>query len=217
MNRETIAKLAYTINRIYRGDESSHAWENASKQEQESVLRSVDAHLANPDPNTDDDPFGAVIQALKDSDQKSASQSRPFDVPVRYIGRRDTFTDTLYSTGLSFAKDQVRRLPPEIASKFLRHQDLFRRDDSQTAGEAPQNTEHNDDTAEVLEKSRAKQKKARDDENQLLDVIDQVNQMTKAGLAKFAYDNFKHEFKSDTKVGEMRAETVQMIHQYGLP
>lgn len=214
MNRETIAKLAYTINRIYRGDESSPAWEDAPKHTKDSVLRSVEMHRANA---KTDDPIGAVIQALKDADERP---SRPHDVSVRYIGRRETFSDTLYSTGLSFAKGQVRRLPPEIAAKFLRHQDLFARQDKEqpSTDDAPADSqETEDDTEELLERSRAKQKKARDEESELLDVIDQVNQMTKAGLAKFAFDNFKHEFKANTKVGDMRAETVQMIHQFGLP
>lgn len=215
MNRENLAKTAYAIHRIYRKDESLPTWEQASQRDKDSVLRKVD------NPGADhSDPITAVIQALKDA---KAGNDRPYDVAVQYIGRRETFNDTLYGTGLTFSRDQVRKLPPEIAPKFLRHQDLFKRVEAAkpAATEQPAANEasepDDDDTTEVLERSRAAKKDDQNKENQLLDVIDQVNQMTKAGLAEFAQRNFQHEFKANTKVGEMRAEVVQMIHQYGLP
>lgn len=48
-------------------------------------------------------------------------------VAVQYIGRRPSYIDRLYGTGLSFDAEQVRDLPASIAKNFLRHGDLFQR------------------------------------------------------------------------------------------
>ena len=46
-------------------------------------------------------------------------------VAVKYVGRRDSYRDQLYGTGLAFEKGQVRNLPADLARKFLRHGDTF--------------------------------------------------------------------------------------------
>lgn len=52
MNRETIARVAHTINRAYCqsiGDDSQPEWDHAPEWQRSSLLAGVDMHLANPD------------------------------------------------------------------------------------------------------------------------------------------------------------------------
>ena len=132
------------------------------------------------------------------------------ETAVQYIGRRETFTDRSYGSGLTFTRDQVRRVPADLARRLLKHRDLFQ------AADADAEEAADDDTKTVIAKHRDEHKKKQLKENEIQDVIDQVQQMTKASLSQFAREKFRHEFKANEKVDDMRKQTLRMIHQFGV-
>jgi hypothetical protein len=127
---------------------------------------------------------------------------------VKYIGRRPHWDDGIYSSGLSFAADQVRVLPPEIARKLLRHCDLFE--------QADQSGLVQDNTGDLLaagEKIGAK----RDESEVEFAVIDQVNRMEDRDvLVEFAQNRFNLKLAKTKKPETMRAEIIAHINRFGV-
>lgn len=185
--------------------------------------------------------FRAVVHALKDlpdADEAVAAAlavelaKKPAVLPVaartsdnnvlagmavQYIGRKPTFKDHLFGTGLSFDKDQVRNLPCDMARKFLRHADMFKEVDSAALGEQAlgANTEL-DDTSAVLDEAQKRQEEERKQEEQLLDVKQQINVMTKKSLTEYAMTNYRQQLDKSKSLPEMRQQVIGMIDQYGL-
>lgn len=134
-------------------------------------------------------------------------------VPVKYIGRRDTFVDRIYGSLLKFEKDQVRSVPADLARNFLRHQDQFERGPEQDA-DATEGAAA-DDTGDQL-KALAK-KKAEEDakQNELQGLRDQVARMGKAALKSFALTHYRQQVDESKTVGQLRQDVTQMINAYG--
>ena len=167
--------------------------------------------------------FRAVVHALKDiPDAEDAVAQALASLPsptltaegvqagyigVQYIGRRDYWQDTLYSSGLTFTKGQARSVPQIVARKLLRHPDLFK----QVEGAA----QAGDDTAAQLAEG-AKATDKRETERQDFAVIDQMNQIgTKAGLAEFALVQFGIKLNMRDKLEDMRETVTQHITRFG--
>lgn len=134
------------------------------------------------------------------------------EIAVTYIGRRPTFTDTIYGTGLTFAQQQTRVLPDAIAAKFLRHPDVF----AKGTGEAAQDVAPGDGTTEALA-SMNKDKTEQDKQlNQLQDLRDSIQHMnTKAALEEFARTNYKQELDKRKSLAELRTEVIGFIDRFG--
>jgi hypothetical protein len=134
-------------------------------------------------------------------------------VPVKYIGRRDSFVDRIYGSLLKFEKDQVRSVPADLARNFLRHQDQFERGPEQPADATDGPAA--DDTGGQLE-ALAK-KKAEEDakENELQGLRDQVARMGKAALKSFALTHYRQKVDEAKTVGELRQDVTQMINAFG--
>jgi hypothetical protein len=139
-------------------------------------------------------------------------------IPVEYIGRRPTYTDHLYGTGLVFEKGQVRNLPSELARKFLRHGDQFAenvaREGEQQIVQASAAPDQ-DDTAAKLAEAQKLQELERDKESQLQDLKVQVNAMTKTALGQYALTNYQQKLDQSKTVAELRAQVIGMIDQFG--
>lgn len=135
----------------------------------------------------------------------SAAPGAAVTIPVQYIGRREFWRDTVYRSGLTFAKDQVRSVPPDIAKKLLRHSDLFCK-----AEVAPEQ----DDTAEQLEQGDDQAKKE-EQRRRDFDVIDQVNQMDKQALVEFAEQRFQLKLDKRMSVANMRREVASYVERFG--
>lgn len=133
-------------------------------------------------------------------------------ISVTYIGRRDSYRDRLYGTGLDFAKGQTRPLPGDVARKFLRHADQFERA-TVTPGKARQTK--GDDTAALLAQAALVQK---DDNAKLVDLQDlrdQVINMDKGALARFAKTNYRQEVDQCISVSGLREQVIGFIDMYG--
>jgi hypothetical protein len=132
-------------------------------------------------------------------------------IEVAYVGRRAAWRDTVYQTGLTFDAGQVRALPPAVAQKLLRHADLFK--EVQADEQAPALA---DDTAYLLEQG---QEAAQQTEDRQIDfaIIDQINQMDKASLERFALERFAINLDKRKSVENLRAEVVSYIDRVGAP
>lgn len=140
-------------------------------------------------------------------------------IPVQYIGRRDTFTDHLYGSGLVFEKGQVRNLPTELARKFLRHGDQFAENvarEGEAQQELAQTSVDTDDTAAKLAEAKKAQDEQLDKENRIQDIKDQVNVMTKKSLGEYALTNYRQTLDQTQKVDALRAQVIGMIDQFGV-
>lgn len=135
----------------------------------------------------------------------------PGSVGVKYIGRRESWKDTVYHSGVTFEKDQERGLPAVLARKLLRHADLFEQVEL-TAETAEQGAASEADDMLSQEKINQAAKQKTDLE---FDTIAQVNQMTKAALEQFSQGRFGVKLDSRLTVAQMREQVTQNIHKFG--
>ena len=182
--------------------------------------------------------FRAVVHALKDlpdADEAAAAAvaatlakvpagqpapgapAGPGKIVVVYIGRKETYTDHLYGTGLSFVKGQERAMPADIARKFLRHGDMFSEGQAIAAAAepAPDKDDDADDTSKVLDEAKKRQDEERKQEERLLDLKQQINVMTKKSLTEYAMTNYRQKLDQQKSVAELRQLVTGMIDQYG--
>lgn len=132
-------------------------------------------------------------------------------VGVKYIGRRDEYTDRLYGTGLVFAAGEIHPLPPELAKKFLRHADVFEKADAPVEVEAKPASK----TKKALDEAKKQQDKERDEQNALQDLRDQVQSMNKDALENFAKVNYRQDIDKRSSVESLREQVIGFIDQYG--
>ena len=144
----------------------------------------------------------------------------PSLIGVTYIHHRAEWVDQNYSTGLSFVKGQTRYLPPEVALKLLRHQDLFEKYQGDPAATASTvgiegQPALDDGTMASLAQSDKDKDKLSDEQNALMDLHDSVNQMGKEELAQYAMTNFKQTLDKRQKVEALRGQVNQLLAQFG--
>lgn len=143
----------------------------------------------------------------------------PGHVLVKYVGRRPTWEDSLYSSGLNFSTDQVRALPSELARKLLRHPDVFAEvpfEEAALEAVAQVVEPARDDTAELLEAAAQRQTEELDKESKLQDMRQQVTFMEKDALKDFATRNYRQKLDGRLSVEAMRSQVLQMIDQFGM-
>lgn len=144
----------------------------------------------------------------------AAAPSAPGLVPVTYIGRREHFVDRLYGSALSFEKGQSRSLPPDLATQFLRHGDLFARATEAVSAKPAADTMDAETQAGV---DRANGAKAAVDQeqNSLHELRSTVNNMTKEALLDFAKVKYGQSLKRADSVATLRTAVIGMIDQFG--
>ncbi|QEL64777.1 hypothetical protein OTERR_13010 [Oryzomicrobium terrae] len=126
---------------------------------------------------------------------------------VRYIGKRDEWFDRVYNSGLVFFPRQVRRIPPELARKLLKHSDLF-----EPAGDG----EDSGDTAQVLAQAKGEQTQKSRELEEIQALYDQVDRMDKAALVEFAKVNYRQDLDKRKSAGALQTQVKQMIDQFGV-
>lgn len=132
-------------------------------------------------------------------------------IAVKYIGRRESFTDTNYRSGLTFNRGQTRSLPVALARQFLRHADLFE------VGTAEKRSARakEDDTQEILESVKAAQKEEAQTEMLMQDLRDTVQTMDKDALAEFAQVHYQQQIDKRHSIESLREQVVQFIDRFG--
>ena len=151
------------------------------------------------------------------------------EVSIKYIGKREPWHDRLYRTGLVFDCNQVRTIPWDMARKFLRHEDLFKKvdadakDESDEAGKSSEDDAQNDseqdsdDTQALLDEQKAKNKEKDDEQRELQALYDQVNNMDKDALEDFAKAHYQQNLDKRRSVETLRSDVTGMIDQFGAP
>lgn len=125
-------------------------------------------------------------------------------LPVKYIGKRPTYKDGTYATGIIFEQGETKMVPQDVALKMYGHKDVYA--PGVAAGAAP---------AEA--KAPAKDKDA-DTEQSLQDARDLVNAMQdKKALIDYAKTNFAgHQIHHSTGIDKVRQTVLGLIDQYGI-
>ena len=134
-------------------------------------------------------------------------------IGVKYIGRRPSFHDRLFGTGLDFVQGQTHAVIADVARKFLHHTSEFERDDTKAAVSAKALS-----ASEALEAAKAKEKLDHDakalDEVQYL--RDQVKRMEKPELEAMAKNHYGQDIDKRRSVQALREEVVSLIDRYGV-
>ena len=151
------------------------------------------------------------------------------EVSIKYIGKREPWHDRLYRTGLVFDCDQVRTIPWDMARKFLRHEDLFKKVDvdakgkGNEAGKSAEGDSQNegdkttDDTQALLDEQKVKNKDKDDEQRELQALYDQVSVMSKDALKDFAQTHYQQNTNNSKSVENIRLDVTAMIDQFGAP
>ncbi|MCS4292722.1 hypothetical protein M2375_000928 [Comamonas sp. BIGb0152] len=146
------------------------------------------------------------------------------NTPVQYIGRKPSYTDLLYGTGLTFAPNQVRSLPARLADKFLRHSDLFREEregdeqqdeQAQTPEQSDTPPQQEDDTAALLAAAQKQQDEQAQKDLERAGLMDQVRTMTKPELQTLAKDRWNQVLAKNLTLDNTRERVLQFVDQYG--
>lgn len=125
-------------------------------------------------------------------------------LPVKYVGRRETYSDGLFETGV-WVKGQTKMVATAIAGRMLEHKDVY------VPGEAA-------DDAEVV----LQQEKSDDapDSEKLMAAKQAVQNMTrKAAVQDFVAANYNGlKIPAEyTNLNDMKAFAIRQIDIYSLP
>lgn len=157
-------------------------------------------------------------------------------VDVKYIGKLEPWFDRLYDTGLSFTCGQTRRLPWDMAPKFLRHSDIFeeykpleslddnepplvdlikpKKSDDQPPLETLEDNKP-DDTQQLLEEQEVKNKEKEDKQLEKQALYDQVNSMDKDAVENFIDINYQQNLDKRGSIETVRAKAIAIIDEFG--
>lgn len=158
-------------------------------------------------------------------------------VAVTYVGKEDPYKDRMYRTGLTFTPGQTRPLPPALAARFLRHEDVFKQEvaaptvvtakgkkadaGADTSGKLPITTDAQnqpvDDTAKLLEEQSQQQSDERAKEDARYALLEQLEKMDRQGLITWAEDNYKQKIPGNLGVAKARDMAKGFVDQYGMP
>lgn len=121
-------------------------------------------------------------------------------VNIEYIGRREPFTDPLFSTG-AWEKGEVKAVPAALAPRMTRHPDVFKLAESQ-AEKAPAAGQPKTD-ASAEENLQLEELKAR------------VGAMNKDGLISFAKEHYGQVLHPNIGEEKARSKVIALVDQYG--
>ena len=138
--------------------------------------------------------------------------------PVKYIGRKPSYTDFVHGSKLTFEPGQVRAIPDDsLARKFLRQVDIFERGDP-VQEQAPTTTTTEppkDDTLTQLDAVQKEKDKANELDKQRNDLLDQIRTMDRSQLDILANDRWGQKLHSRLSLENARAKVLQFVDQYG--
>lgn len=119
---------------------------------------------------------------------------------IKYIGHRQTYREGCYGSGIGFIKGEAVNIEDDaLASKLLRHPDVYIKADDESAS-----------TVVPV------QKNASDTEDAAQDARDAIMAMSKVALTAYAKTNFSTSLDQTKKVGELRLQVVGLYDQFGV-
>lgn len=131
---------------------------------------------------------------------------------VTYIGRRPTFTDNIYGTGLHFEQGQTHFMPASTAGRFLRHPEFEEAKDKTAPKESEKNA-----TDEALEAAQKEREKQEQEANRIQDVRDSIARMdNKDMVIEFVHVNYNQTLAKNAKLETLQAKAIELIDQFGV-
>lgn len=130
-------------------------------------------------------------------------------VPVRYIGFREYHADTLYGTGIQWAKGQTQLVPAGKVAALLRHADVYELDLESSEIVRPS-------VNAAAEKALAAKKQEVQEAEKVEDLRDSIANMPKDALEKFAKAHFNIDVDKRKSAEVLRAQVTGLIDQFGI-
>lgn len=121
--------------------------------------------------------------------------------PIRYIGKRETYTDGAYQSRITWNRGESKPVPSAIAAKLLQHPDQYQLGDPITITE---------------ELPQLPVKTVDDTEDRLQDMRNSIQSMTKNALMEFTSTNYRVKMDKNQSVSAMRAQATQLLDQFGV-
>ena len=115
---------------------------------------------------------------------------------VKYIGKRATYIEGAYGTGIHFTQGESKLVPTDKARLMLRHKDQY----------MPGNVD-----AEVAVVSEVKE----NDEENAQDMRDAIAIMDKGALSTYAKTHFSVKLDQRKDVGMLRSQVTGLVDQFG--
>ncbi|WP_336938036.1 RyR domain-containing protein [Acinetobacter modestus] len=137
--------------------------------------------------------------------------------PIQYIGNKSLYKDHLYGSALTFEQGQVRTIPSDLATMFLKHPEfkLYIGDESPILPVSEDQLQ-TDDTSLILAKSNAAKKEESELEQRVFDEIETVGKMTKAGVIEYVQTKYSQKLNAQLNLTQLREKAVELINQFGL-
>lgn len=146
--------------------------------------------------------FLAIVKLLSPVNDAPSTDQTAGAMPITYIGRRVSYSDSLYETG-TWLQGQTKMVSSGTASKMLQHPDLYQLGEP-VAEYVAAKTDDDSDESERLQAAR-----------------DSVLAMTrKAAVVDFVTANWPGAEKNldpKAKLSELQASAIRLIDQYRLP
>lgn len=143
--------------------------------------------------------FRATVHALKDLPEQVLTTDSAF-TPIRYIGKRDRYTDGAYGTRITWERGQTQPVPVGIAGKLLNHPDQYELGDP-IIGAVP-----------ALPSVKTEEA----DEEKTQETRDLIQSWTKAALTDYALTNFRVKLDPKQSISNLRTAVTQMVDQFGV-
>lgn len=121
-------------------------------------------------------------------------------VPVKYVGKRESYTEGTYGTRISFLKGETKLVPADKARLLLGHPDVYEPGEVEGA-----------QVAETVEKPSDQT-----EEDRIQETRDAIANMTKAAVTTFAKTNFNVDMNAKLSLAELRAQAIGYVDQFGI-
>ena len=138
--------------------------------------------------------------------------------PIKYIGRKPSYTDFVNGSKLTFTPGQTRDIPDDsLAAKFMRQIDIFTRGEQEQAEPKPVKPEGppKDDTEKLLKDVQKEKDDILKKDTERNDLVNQIRSMDKSQLDILANDRWGQKLHSRLSLENARAKVLQFVDQYG--
>ena len=138
--------------------------------------------------------------------------------PIKYIGRKPSYTDFVNGSKLTFTPGQTRDIPDDsLAAKFLRQIDIFTRGEQEQAEPKPVKPEGppKDDTEKLLKDVQKEKDDILKKDTERNDLVNQIRSMDKSQLDILANDRWGQKLNAKLSLENARAKVLQFVDQYG--
>lgn len=137
--------------------------------------------------------------------------------PIQYIGNKSQYKDHLYGSALTFEQGQVRTIPSDLATLFLKHPEFkLHIGADNPILPASESQSQTDDTSDILKKSNALKQEEIEKEQRVFDEIETVAKMTKAGIIEYVSTKYNQKLSPQLNHTQLKDKAADLINQYGL-